>query len=276
MKRLIINSDDYGLTDGISRAILKLWKMGIVTSVSIMGNVENEKYGEWLLENNIPSLGIHFNITSGKPVSKGGKRFLTDIDGRFFNFPSLIKMLSEEKLELGAVEEEFFEQGEQLKNWGLKLSHSDSHKHIHMLEPISPLFLNICRELRIDRGRFPTSLGSALFTTQNVSKNDAEKLITKIVPTNFITTDCFLGTFKVGEVSAITMDEIISECDGSTYELMVHPGFVDEKLLKLSSLTHLREKEYENLASPEFINWFKRSNFTIINFEDLGKKDENT
>ena len=47
IKRLIVNADDYGLSEGVCLGILKAHRDGILTSTTCMMNMENiEKYLE--------------------------------------------------------------------------------------------------------------------------------------------------------------------------------------------------------------------------------------
>ena len=36
MKQLIVNADDFGLSSGANRAIIKAWQEGVLTSASLM------------------------------------------------------------------------------------------------------------------------------------------------------------------------------------------------------------------------------------------------
>ena len=70
IKRLIVNADDYGLSEGVCLGILKAHRDGILTSTTCMMNMENiEKYLEMTKAYPNLGLGVHLNITVGKPLA---------------------------------------------------------------------------------------------------------------------------------------------------------------------------------------------------------------
>jgi predicted glycoside hydrolase/deacetylase ChbG (UPF0249 family) len=265
-------NDDFGLTHGISSAIIHLIEKKIVTSVSIMGNLRNNKNIDSLIQTGINSLGIHFNLTTGIPISESGKIHLTDVHGRFFKFNDLIEKIINKKIDFKVVEDEFQAQLDNLVNLGLKINHSDSHKHIHMIYGIRKIFLKVCEKNSISKIRYPIKMIEELFLSQGVEFNILQKIVGNIKNDsidNFKMTDRFLGNYSVGEVSFEKINKIFLDKDGNSFELMVHPGIVDESLKKISSLTLKREEEYKNLLDPKFINWIEKNNFKLIGFSEL-------
>lgn len=69
MKNVIINADDFGLSEGINKGIVKAFRDGLLTSTSLMVNMPGfEDAISLIRENPDLSLGIHINIIRGKPV----------------------------------------------------------------------------------------------------------------------------------------------------------------------------------------------------------------
>ena len=70
MRRLIVNADDFGLTQAVSEGILDAHSEGIVTSTSLMatGSAFDTAVS---ISRRTPELGIgvHLNLTAGEPVS---------------------------------------------------------------------------------------------------------------------------------------------------------------------------------------------------------------
>ena len=71
MKRLIVNSDDYGRTPEISRGIREAHLQGVVTSTTCMMNIPTtaEDIAVALRETPALGLGVHLVLTMGKPIS---------------------------------------------------------------------------------------------------------------------------------------------------------------------------------------------------------------
>ena len=63
--KVIINSDDFGITKGVNQSIVELIDAGILTSTTVMSNMpyyaEIEKLRDRI------GIGIHFNLTP--PIS---------------------------------------------------------------------------------------------------------------------------------------------------------------------------------------------------------------
>ena len=70
-KRLVINADDFGLCDGVNRAVAQAHTDGVLTSTTLMANMPAAEEAVKIAKE-MPSLGvgIHLNLTEGPPVSK--------------------------------------------------------------------------------------------------------------------------------------------------------------------------------------------------------------
>ena len=80
--KLIIEADDFGLSESVSDGIVDGIKHGFITSTNIMANMPCAKYAvDQALKNNIKKLGIHINLTVGKPITENP--LLTDENGVF-------------------------------------------------------------------------------------------------------------------------------------------------------------------------------------------------
>ena len=100
--------------------------------------------------------------------------------------------------------------------------------------------------------------------------NNEEKLF-DIARKNIInTTDILL--FQSGK--AVTKEYIIENVDKCKeedidVEILAHPGYVDEELKKISSLTYNREKELEVYLDSKIKQYIKKSNVELISYCQL-------
>src|SRR5690606_7724277 len=67
---LIVNADDFGLSDGVTAGIVRAWREGVVTSTSAMINMDGAPERVAAARRSCPELpiGLHLNITAGRPV----------------------------------------------------------------------------------------------------------------------------------------------------------------------------------------------------------------
>lgn len=87
MQKIIITADDYGMCDAVDKAIDAGIENGMVTTTNVMLNMETLKNAADLRERypNI-SIGIHWNVTTGKPVTSPDLiPTLVDADGKFWS-----------------------------------------------------------------------------------------------------------------------------------------------------------------------------------------------
>ncbi|MBT0654275.1 hopanoid biosynthesis-associated protein HpnK [Geomobilimonas luticola] len=146
MKELIINADDFGLSAGANRAIIKAWREGILTSASLM--VRGEGFTEAVSlarENPGLQVGLHLTLVQGRGVLPYEKfPSIVDRAGNFTNDPVhagmryfFIKQLHKQ------LRREIEAQITAFRETGLTLSHVDGHLNIHM----HPTVFDILREL---------------------------------------------------------------------------------------------------------------------------------
>lgn len=135
MKELIINADDFGLSSGANRAIIKAWQDGVLTSASLMvGGSAFEEAVALAKENPGLQVGLHLTLLQGRAVlSHAGFPTIADREGNFSNDPVhagmryfFIKQLRKQ------LHREIEGQMAKFRETGLPLSHVDGHLNIHM------------------------------------------------------------------------------------------------------------------------------------------------
>jgi chitin disaccharide deacetylase len=81
--KLIVNSDDYGLTPGVNLGIIDALKRGILRSTTAMMNMPAiEMAADLAKENPELGVGIHLVLSAGKPLLNTHKT-IVDENGNF-------------------------------------------------------------------------------------------------------------------------------------------------------------------------------------------------
>ena len=243
--KLIVNADDFGLTDGVTKGILGAMMNGIVTSTTMMVNTPGTQYASEIARGN-PDLavGLHINISLGCPLTDAVS--LTE-NGLFLK-PSVIgsdDCYNEEELyrEMCAQYIRFVELT------GRKPTHLDSHLYAHQ--------------------KFP-KVGVAIRKLA-----EGEHLPVRDLATNQFPRIYFEGNFKVTpeETQADLKTKCLHLIDGlASYpvaELMVHPALPDDWLLNNSSYSYQRAIEYAVLTDPDICEHISESAITLATFRDL-------
>ena len=249
MKKLIVNADDFGLTDGCNKGIVDAIKNGIVTSTTIMMNMPKAKDAiELAKENGITQIGIHLTLTSGKPVLPSEDiPSLVNEEGKFHKrrwdlFPNMNQ--EEAKKELRAQIEKFLESG-------LELSHMDSHHHIHMYDELRETVVDLAKEYNV------------------ALRNPDEKTKDFILQNDVKTTDYFSMDFYGEEATIDKLKELIDTLEEGTMEIMVHPAYVDEQLKSISSYNEQRFNEFTMLTNRDMKKWIEDKGIQLVNFTQI-------
>ena len=127
--KLIINADDFGLSEGITYGIYDAVKRGVVTSTTMMVNMRASALaGEIVKRDDSLSVGLHLNLSFGKPLTDC---FSLTCEGRFVKPKNcdIHDQFTDEDLdkELDAQYKKFCELT------GKKPTHIDSHLYMHQI-----------------------------------------------------------------------------------------------------------------------------------------------
>src|SRR5215470_7081628 len=143
-RRLIVNADDFGLTPGVSGGILSAHHHGIVTSTTLLVTPAIEPEQLAALRDSGLGVGIHVNLTLGRPLSGG--RSLVDGDGRFVRDASHAAA----RADLRDVEREVNAQVEKFAYlMRREPTHLDTHHHVGLLAPVAEVVVDTARRLGV-------------------------------------------------------------------------------------------------------------------------------
>lgn len=211
MAVVIINADDFGLNDHCSKAIAEAFLKNLVTDTTMMATGEYfEEAAALSKERGFDDrIGIHFNLTEGEPLTEDIRRcpnFV--IDGRFHKGYNRLKPLS--SFEKQAIYRELSAQAQKIENAGLKITHADSHHHVHTAVYIAPIVARVCKEHDINKIRLHRNLGQ-INTLKRIVKNRYNQWLKK---RGFITTDFFAYEMDIRDIPI-----------PNSTEIMVHPDY---------------------------------------------------
>jgi len=263
MKELIINADDFGLSTGANRAIIKGWQKGALTSASLMvGGSAFEEAVSLARENPALQVGLHLTLVQGRAVhQQDGFPSLVDKQGNFANDPVyagmryfFVKSLRKD------LHREIEAQIGKFKETGLSLSHIDGHLNIHMHPTVFDILLELMprygiNSFRLSHERLGVDL--ALAPRRRLGKMvDAfifSRLVARCRPQldrrgidYTIEVKGLLNSGQMTEEYLLKALEILQE--GLT-EIYLHPGYPDDELSRWMPDYHHGE-ELEALTSP--------------------------
>ncbi len=264
MKELIINADDFGLSSGANRAIIKAWREGILTSASLM--VGGKAFAEAVTlakENPRLQVGLHLTLVQGNAVFRSeGLPALADTEGNFADNPVYAGMRYFFNRPLReTLYREIEAQLEKFRETGLPLSHVDGHLNIHMhpvvfdiLEKLMPRYgirsFRLSRErLRVDLALAPRRrLGKAVdaFIFARLAKRCLPRL-DRLGIGHAVEVKGLLNSGSMTEDYLLRALDILQE--GMT-EIYFHPGLHPDDELSRRMPDYHHEEELAALTSP--------------------------
>lgn len=275
---LIINADDFGLTQGVTRGILDAAMGGVVTSTSVMINeLVYEKYTFKKSDCSRLGIGLHLNLTQGRPILPAvDVTSLVSFDGYFMKPEKLFA--HPERIHIGQVEKEWRAQIAAFRTvFGIP-DHLDSHHHVHLYPALFNLFCHLALELKLPI-RFPVQIenlpeteffpysfsdGNDLHESQWMEEHNLLEMVKLSYPDHFM--DNFFYTYKE---EPDTIQKIIDSIPEGINEMMCHPGYMDDRLSRVSTYTTRREDELSCLKSSHIREILKRSGIELIRFSNI-------
>lgn len=157
MKRLIVNADDFGLSEGVNEAVEIACRDGILTSASLM--IAGPAAADAVRRARaLPQLrvGLHVVVVEGASVRPSAVKGLVDAAGDFpsdqlgvsfdyyFRWKKRKQLASEIRSQFSAF-----------ARTGLPLDHANAHKHMHMHPVVGRLMVKIGRDFKLPAIRIP-------------------------------------------------------------------------------------------------------------------------
>ncbi len=285
-KRLIINADGFGFTYGNNRAIFEVLEAGIVRSISVNANFPAvEQVPRVVKEFREVSIGIHLNLSVGRPVCKPDEvSSLLNDSGEFWGngFP---KKALTGKLKISEIQKELKAQFETLKKLGVKISHWDSHQDRHLYLPFFRCALEAARLNGVGRMR---NHRRWLFANEDKARLKAwrfylthprrfsawlhhKTLMVYARKCGMKMADHFLcpGAYGRGREILATWKKIFHFLPYGNSEITCHPGYPDETLKKYATMIDNRPKEAAVLKDKSLLDVAMENGVEIINFRQL-------
>ena len=208
----IINGDDLGLNESCSRAIAEALSEGLITHTTMMATGEYfEGAAKTARKQGFSDrVGIHFNLTEGRPLTKEILCFEAFVrDGRFHkDYLRRPRPLTDP--EKAAVIIELTAQVDRLRREGFPVSRADSHHYVHTFIELAPLFAQVCRKHGIRRVRI----------NRTFHTSERPMITEGMMPNDWWREQGFDTTAHFGRLS----DAVAFGIPDDT-EIMVHPDF---------------------------------------------------
>ena len=275
---LIVNADDYGYFNCVSKGILKSASHGIVTATGIFANSPHfTEHVGWLENCASLDLGVHLNITDQAPLTVDMETRLSRWKGRFPGKYTIVSALLSGMITTEAVKSEWRAQIERCLDKDLEIRFLNSHEHIHMLPSLFSVVQALAREYGISHVRFPTS---EPFHNLNIVALVRDTLINMMAISNrhCMKTPAarFLGMGESGRLGMEYLKRKLPKLEpGQVYELMCHPGYYDDNEISDSRLLNYHDWkcEFSALTNPAVRDMLYEHRIRLIGYRHLKLQD---
>ena len=261
--KLLVQSDDYGFTKGVTLGILDAIDNGIITCTGLFVNMgENSKFAaEKMKDYPNTCFGIDFNIVSGRCVADP-KLIPTLVDENGYFIRSTVKYADPRfsktgiNGELWPYEESLIEIRAQFEKYVELTGKKPEYLHTHSIGAVGQDYVRaistlsketgvpFSREIR-PRNNFGGMKGTwnvKPFTIENQMKTSALEYVKEHA------------------------DEML---EFEYAALGGHAGFVDNELFKWTTYSIIRCKDHEMYTSDFMKEWIKKNNVQLISYRDL-------
>jgi hopanoid biosynthesis associated protein HpnK len=278
--RLVVNADDFGISARINEGILHAHRAGIVTATSLMA-VGRAFEQAVHLARTAPALdvGVHLTLVAETALLRGNSS-LSGTDGRF---PASASALAcrwlTGRIRKADVRAEWSAQIERVLEHGIRVTHIDSHQHVHVLPGLYGLILDLAARYDIAFVRVPVETRRADWppSLHGMARTMASTILRVLWMIGRRTGAGparqrplhFLGFQDGGRLDQVRLRRLL-DClkPGGAYELMCHPGFTPAEP-DVQSWAYRHEVELRALTSPSIRAEIAARGIRLCNFKDL-------
>lgn len=272
-RRLIVNADDFGFTEGVTEGILQCMREGIVTSTTVMANMPCALESiRRLLAIGCRAVGIHLNLTSGPAIRTRSSR-LTGSNGAFLGAGVLWRDGMLQRLPVEEIELELAAQIETIRSLGIDVSHVDGHHHVHVLPQIVPVVAKLCKKLMVPAVRVPYTNGLHLSLLNRLKWQlvnfNARRARRTFQDYGLQMPDHFVAWYGGGVDTLADLQRTLMSIRTGVTEIAVHPGLDDAALATMDSYLSERRVELSALCDAGLREYLAGQGISLTDYQAL-------
>ncbi|MGE3530760.1 MAG: carbohydrate deacetylase [Steroidobacteraceae bacterium] len=273
--RMVVNADDFGYFDQVSRGIIEAMEQGVVTATGVMAN--GPALARWvgrLKALPAASVGVHLNVTLGEPLTAGMKSALAPWRGEFPGKGTLVAAVLRGRIAMDTVLQEWRAQIERCLEAGLKLEFLNSHEHIHMLPSLYSRTRELANEFNIPHVRAPRAEWGPKWTVAGCVRSSVFAAVRGLVPKPPCSEPELIGLASSGRLDHDYFEWRFARLERhKDYELMCHPGWQDPQAQAEPKLAayHDWEGELQALMNADFVKLLAANRIVLSSYADLDK-----
>lgn len=284
-RMLIVNADDIGLSREVTDGIIWAIRHGIVTSTSFMANMPDSEYALEQLRGleAMPSVGIHFNLSQGRPLSGASAvTTLVDESGNFLAPAKVFRKAVRFGYRTSEIRNEFEAQCRFMIERGFEPTHADLH-HFPFPQVVKAAMATASRfgirsfrtyrnRLFVDSGlprrfdlRLKCSVGNVRLLPKRVYYSTLNSLAALVFGLN--TPDSRLSEARMLTDRSLnrlqTIQRLFANCPVGVNEWVCHPGFSSKQSNEDDPMNSVRESDLEIVCSADLPEVLRRNDVRL-------------
>jgi predicted glycoside hydrolase/deacetylase ChbG (UPF0249 family) len=255
MTRIILNGDDFGMSDGVCQSIRELLDRGAISNTTIMTVLPDghERLIRWGASDLLGLAGVHLQLSGGMPLSNPASvsSLLDPFTQRFRPRPQI------EDAEPADVAREWRAQIESAARLlGGSPTHLDSHLGYHR----NPRFLDIYLDLASEYC-LPVRGGEG---------EVIQRMAQRRVPGSSLFVRGWSGQGKGTDDLKRKILHLRQQAAGSDIiEVTTHPGYSDAYLESVTSMNASRDGDRRTVEQLAEESWLASSGLTLVSYPDF-------
>lgn len=226
MNELIVTADDVGLHRGMTAGAITAHRHGIVTACSVCACGTALDAAVAALQST-PHLnaGAHLMLVEGRSILPPRQvPSLVRGDGLFrASHRQFVVDYLARRIRMRDVEAELEAQLDRLLSSGLRLTHVNSHQHVHMLPGVFGVVAGLATRYGIPYVRVIRDAGGRAGPLRRVAIGALSLLARRVRRPELASSERTIGVLNAGHLSSRLLVSLLDQVSGVT-ELVTHPG----------------------------------------------------
>ena len=272
-RRLVVNADDFGLTPGVCRGILRGFRDGVVTSTSVLTLAPGfADHAASLSASGLPA-GLHLALVGEDPplLSRREIPTLVVANGGFPpTWRDFLRRAMVGAIDPSDITQESEAQLALLRDAGIRPTHLDAHQNLHLWPTVGEEVCELARRHEIRVVRVPGGRRVGLVTTG--VRLLARALRWRIRAAGLRAPDRAAGFDDAGHMDGDRIRRSIDHMarHGDCLDLTVHPGEDHDPMRDRYDWGYTWPDELGALCDPSLRTWISRRGLELSSFDDVG------
>lgn len=265
--KLLIQSDDFGITEGVTLGIIKGIEDGLIRNTGLFTNMQSSAFAASYIKK-YPNccFGIDINLVSGYPISDASNiPSLVDENGKFITSGERLKdkkvefssnLVTKFEVDPYTYEDVIIEMEAQILKYIELVGCKPEYIHPHSL--VTSNIYKAFKEL--------SSKYQIPFTVDIWQDNDLS-----MIESDWNTKPIFeLDNQKNTSVDELTLEKLKKSSNPDSF-IICHAGYVDADLLELSSYSLIRARDLEMVLSKDIATYIEDNQIQLVTYRDYSK-----